>query len=210
VQKNKSRTVIGITGSFGSGKSTVAEMFKDCGARIIDADAIVHQLLRPGSAVSRRICAVFGPQVIAQDGSVERSRLASVVFKNARLVRLLNSIVHPQVKRIIKRQIQGMRGMIVVDAPLLLEAGVDSLVDYVVVVKAPLSAQIARLKKRHHYTIADIRLRIKAQMPLAEKIARADFIIDNSASRASAFKQVRAVVFQVQSRMIQGRHHTSS
>jgi len=182
-KKQNKKTVLGITGSFGSGKSAVAGIFKSRGVKIIDADKLAHACLRPGNACYKKIKAVFG--------TVERKKLAELVFNDRARLRKLNRIIHPQVIREIKAGIRRSKEKIIIlDAPLLIEAGLKNTVDKLIVVSINRKEQIKRLMMRSGLKESEVLKRLKAQMPLSAKLRMADFIIDNSGTLAEARKQV--------------------
>jgi dephospho-CoA kinase len=190
-QKRRFKVVIGITGSFGSGKSTVAGIFKKSGACVIDADSLAHECLRPGSAAYKKIISIFGKGVVCVNKTIDRRRLGEAVFDDHRLLLKLNSIIHPEVIRRIRRKIKAVKsGLVVLDAPLLIEAGLHKEVDKVVVVTANQNNQIIRLQRRCSLSRAGILKRINSQIPLKKKISIADFVIDNDGSLAQTKKQV--------------------
>jgi len=184
--------VIGLTGGIASGKSTVSAILRDLGAVIIDADLLSRDATSKGSLGLAKIAEAFGEEVLSPDGSLDRKALGQVVFRNKEALSLLNSIVHPLV---VKRTIDlledmsreavktGRKTLVVLDAPLLLEVGAETLVDEVWVVSLDLKTQVARLIEREGYTEEEALCRIRSQMPLEEKKKRADKIIDNSGSR---------------------------
>ena len=186
--------VIGITGSFGSGKTTVARMFVSLGVRVIDADRIAHRLIRPQTGVYRRIIESFGRGILARDGSIERRKLARIVFGNKKLLRKLNRIVHPAVIATIRKESAKSRtGIFILDAPLLIEAGLEKEVDVLIVVRSTRKKQIERLLKKDIYTKAEILKRINSQMALSKKMRVAGFIIDNNGSLANTRAQVKRI-----------------
>ncbi len=190
VSLNK-KIVLGITGGFGTGKSTVAGYFRRFGAKVVDADKIVHDLIKPGSSVYKKIITGFGREMLKKDRSIDRARLARLVFSDRRLLDKLNRIIHPQVIKIMKKEIASARGKIVVlDVPLLFEAGLKRLADKVVVVTASREIQLRRIFKKTSLLEKDILMRIKAQLPLSTKVRRADFVIDNNRTQNWTKKQV--------------------
>lgn len=190
VKVNK-KIVLGITGGFGTGKTTVAGYFRERGAKVIDADKIARYLVKPGSAVYKKIVAGFGRAVLKKNRTIDRLKLSQAVFPDRRLLNKLNRIVHPQVVKIMKKESNSAREKIVVlDVPLLFEAGLKPLTDKVIVVKLNRKVQLARLLKKTSLTKKEIVMRIKAQMPLSTKVRKADFVIDNSGTQNYTKKQV--------------------
>lgn len=179
---------VGLTGGIACGKSTVAKMFADLGAHIVDADAITHDLYRPGEEVYQELVKKFGPEIVKPDGELDRAKLAAAAFEGGRVAEL-NKIVHPA---IIRRQEQLMReigdrepyAVIMVEAALIFEAGVRDRFDKIIVVTCKPAQKIERLARRTNMNEADARAdverRTKAQLPDDEKMHRADFVIDNS------------------------------
>jgi dephospho-CoA kinase len=180
--------VIGLTGGIASGKSTVSEMLAGLGAAIIDADILSREVTMPGSEGLRRIREAFGDEVIAPNGNLDRRRLGRIIFHDTAARQRLNSIIHPLVIERTEQELRrvqeearksGKVAVAVVDAPLLFEAGVDSICDEVWVVAVTRKTQAERLIKREGYALDEALSRIEAQMPLAEKEKRATHIIDN-------------------------------
>ncbi|MCX5713554.1 MAG: dephospho-CoA kinase [Candidatus Omnitrophica bacterium] len=191
--KNK-KLIIGLTGSFGSGKSTVAGFFKARGAEIIDADKIARSTLTPGSSAYRKIVDIFGSRIRGSRRSIDRRKLAGIVFNDKILLRRLNSIIHPEVIRVIKKTAkETRRRIVVIDAPLLIEAGLAGWVDKLIVVAISRRIQLKRLLRKTHLDKEDISNRIKAQMPLSRKVRFADFIIDNNATVARTKEQAEKI-----------------
>lgn len=192
-RKNK-KVIIGLTGSFGSGKSSVARILVSCGARIIDADKLAHKSINPGGKSYRRVISVFGKSILKKDKTIDRRKLSGVVFNNESLLERLNKIIHPEVIRMINNEIKKAKAnFIVLDAPLLIEAGLKGIVDKLIVVKATQELQIRRIKKRSSLTREEILKRIKYQISLRVKARLADFIIDNSNSLRQTRIQVERV-----------------
>ncbi|MBU0503324.1 MAG: dephospho-CoA kinase [Candidatus Omnitrophota bacterium] len=191
VKKPNRKIVLGITGSFGSGKSTVAKMFKARGAEVVDADLIGHGLLRPGTGVYQKIIREFGREILMPEGSISRSKLSSLVFKDEEKLTKLNRIMHPEIIRIIKNKISSSRsGILILDAPLLIESGLNGFVDKMIVVKINRGEQLKRIASKAHLSGKQALRRIRAQMPLKDKIRLADFVIDNNGSISQTRKQV--------------------
>lgn len=192
---------VGLTGGVACGKSTVAKMFADLGARILDADAITHELYRPGEEVYQALVNRFGQEIVKLSGDLDRAKLASIVFDGGR-VEELNKIVHPAV---IKRQEQWMRevgekdpyAVAMVEAALIFEAGVKERFDKIIVVTCKPAQKIARFGERtgmpEALARADVERRNKAQIPDEEKARRAHYVIDNSASLDETSHQVQRI-----------------
>jgi len=194
--------IVGLTGGIGSGKSTVAAVFEEQGATVIDADAIVHELQAKGQPLVDEIAAEFGPQVLAPDGSLDRDVLGGIVFRDPEARQRLNRLVHPKVGAEFARRLQAARKahapLIVLDIPLLFESrkagtgGASAMsFDATILVWVPRETQIARQLAREDYDRAEAERRIAAQMPLDDKRPLADHVIDNSGSREETQRQVR-------------------
>ncbi|MBI5144767.1 MAG: dephospho-CoA kinase [Candidatus Omnitrophica bacterium] len=195
--KADKKIVLGITGSFGSGKTTVAKIFSSFGAKVIDADRIVHKLIRPKSKIYQKIVASFGKDILEERNGINRKVLARIVFNHKRLLKKLNRIIHPEVIRILKDEIRKSTAKIIVlDAPLLIEAGLVGLVDKLIVVKINRKTQINRLARKG-FSKQDVLRRIKAQLPLADKVRWADFVIDNSGRLKETKKEVEKILKEV-------------
>ncbi|MBI4354397.1 MAG: dephospho-CoA kinase [Candidatus Omnitrophica bacterium] len=187
--------VVGITGSVGTGKSTVAKMLKECGAEVIDADHLAHEAIQPRQPAWRCIIKTFGRTILKADGSIDRLALGQRVFRDAKARRRLERIIHPDVIRRTKARLsqwrrQGRVRVAVLDVPLLVEAGMHKLVDRLVVVTAPAAIQRQRLKARG-WSEPEIRRRIAAQWKLSAKVALADVVIDNAAGLLETQRQVK-------------------
>ena len=188
--------LIGLTGGVATGKSTVAAMFKRCGATVIDADALAHAAVQPGKPAWRQIVRRFGRSILHADHTLNRQALGQIVFGNRAKRRLLESIIHPRVAR---EQIRLTReaerkdpcAVVVYDVPLLFEAGIDTRVDTVVVVAADQRTQIARLKKRNGLTRSQALCRIRSQMRTVEKVRLADHILDGTKERPRLKRDVK-------------------
>jgi len=188
------KIVLGLTGSFGSGKTTVAGIFRSYGAKVIDADRIAHSVIRPGTGVYRAIANAFGRGIFKKNKSVNRKKLAAIVFNDLGSLKRLNKAVHPEVIRIIKKKISLIpSGIIVLDAPLLIEKGLEKIADKLIVVDITGQKQIERLQKKIGADKPDILKRIKAQIPLRDKVRLADFVIDNSGSKKGTRRQVQKI-----------------
>jgi dephospho-CoA kinase len=187
--------LVGLTGGVATGKSTVAKMFKQCGAAVINADLLARQVVEPGKPAWRAIVKLFGKPVLNQDRSLDRQALGSIVFHNPKKRRQLECIIHPRVAREqAKLTRQAARkdpdAVVIYDVPLLFEAGINKRVDCTIVVTADRETQIARLKKRNGLSRAEAIRRIRSQMPLAKKIQQADHVLNGTLPRPSLRRQV--------------------
>lgn len=189
--------VMGITGSLGAGKSTVAAMFGELGAKVLDADKIAHQQMRSGTACFRAILNALGKDILTA-GKIDRKKVAACVFRDCKQLRKLERIVHPAVRRVILAKVKQYKRnrpkiVVVIDVPLLFESKLNSHVDLAVVVKASRAKQITRATKMLGITKAEAVRRLKVQMPLRKKIRLADMIIDNNATLKHTQKQVKQI-----------------
>ena len=180
--------LIGLTGGIASGKSTVSALLREQGAFIIDTDEIAHQVVEPGQSAYLDIIAAFGDEIVATDGTIDRLKLGKIVFQNTKFRVLLEEITHPPIEEQVNQLIQLARSkscsVVILDIPLLFESGWDKRVDEVWVVAVDEITQLQRLIKRNNFSEQEAVARIKAQLPLAEKIRRADQVIDNSGDLA--------------------------
>lgn len=193
-RKSDKMIVLGITGSFGSGKTTVAKMFKKFAAKVLDADEIAHWVMRTGSPAYKKILALLGKDVLAKDKSINRRKLGRLVFKDRILLGRLNRIIHPEVIRIMQDETKKAgRGLVVWDVPLLFEARMQGRVDKIIVVRANHRVQVKRLMQNRYFKRGDILRRIKSQIPLKDKVRQADFVIDNSTTRLNTKRQVEEI-----------------
>lgn len=188
--------IIGLTGSFGSGKSTVAAMFAKYGYRVIDADKVTGALLAPGGKAEKKVAKLFGHAILNTSNEIDRKVLANIVFQDPRELKKLTDILYPIGLKEVKKQILQARqeAIVVLDVPLLFESGWDSLADVTIAVKSSQDTQIQRLIKRTGLSKADIIRRMKCQLPARDKLNRADMIIDNRGTLAQTNAQVRAIV----------------
>jgi dephospho-CoA kinase len=193
--------IIGLTGSLGTGKSTVAAMFARRGSKIIDADGIVRDLLAPGKKCIKKVAKIF-PGVILKKVKINRSELAKIVFNHPRELQKLTDILYPEALKVVKSLISRYKHefFVVLDVPLLFESGWDKITDTTIVVKAKRAQQIQRAQKRLGITRSDVTRRLKNQMPLKEKCDMADIIIDNSHDLIQTRKQVDAIINRLEKR----------
>lgn len=188
-----------LTGGIGSGKSTVATLFVERGAFLVDADAISRSLMEPGEAVLARTVAEFGEHLLDEDGRLNRPALARIVFSDEQARLRLNSIVHPAIRERAAQLVEqaqsdpGFSGIILEDIPLLVESGDPSAFDGVVVVRTPLATRLQRLVSSRGMSEEDARARIAAQATDEQREAVATWVIDNGGSLDETTEQVRAV-----------------
>ena len=178
--------VIGLTGGIGSGKSTVAQFLAELGAVILNADEVGHEALKPDTEIWREVVTAFGRQIVTLDGNIDRKKLGKIVFGNAEALSRLNQIMHPQMYALVKAQLeeyrrQGTR-VVVLEAPLLLEAGWASLVDEVWVTTASETTVLKRLEERSGMSQAESLTRIRSQMASEERVKYADVVINTDCS----------------------------
>ena len=187
------RQVIGLTGGISSGKSTVLQIFKTFGAFILDADHIVHQLLKTDKRVQNKIRKAFGSGVFTAAGSLNRKKLAPLVFSSSVKRKKLESLLHPLVWQEMKQTLLRKKGEAVVcDIPLLMEKGWAPRFDSLVVVSASDALREKRAGKKG-LSRTDFKQRVKAQMPLAEKRKKADFVIHNYGTRSHTKSQSQKI-----------------
>lgn len=175
--------VIGLTGGIASGKSTASAYLRELGAVIVDADAISRASTRRGGAAFEAVCAAFG-NILGADGEIDRRKLGGIVFADEDARRKLNSIVHPAVMAESRTQIENARAsgvkMCILDVPLLFETGMEKLCDETWLIYVPREEQIRRMAERDGLDAVAAAARIDSQMPLEEKLKRADVAIDSS------------------------------
>jgi len=173
--------IIGLTGGIATGKSTVKQMLQKRGYEVIDADAVVHELQAIGSPLLAEIVNEFGTTVLHDDGSLNRGELGKMIFANAKARAKLNKIMHPAVRASFEKRIQNSKAdVLFLDVPLLFEAGFDNMTDINLVISALEDVQLKRLMLRNGLSETEAQARIQSQMTMEEKIARADFVINNS------------------------------
>lgn len=189
---------VGLTGGIASGKSTVARIFRELGAQVLDADRIARELVPTGSALLSRISRAFGAEVLRPDGSLNRQALGAIVFADMAKRRVLEGILHPLILDEIDRRIATLeksdpRGVAIVEATLIYELGREAEFDAIVVVWAQQEQQRRRLMQRDNLSAEQADRRIEAQLPLEEKRRRAWFVVDNSQDQDACRKDAERV-----------------
>ncbi len=197
--------LIGLTGGIASGKSLVAVMLRSLGVTVLSADEVARDVVAPGSEAFQEIVQTFGPEMVRPDGTLDRKRLGDLIFRDASARARLNAIMHPRIHRILKAQVDRLRAttapaVVIVEIPLLLDtASRDYLsFDGVIVVSVDKETQVARLRSREGLSKEAAEKRLQAQRPLAEKVAEADWVIDNSGSPERTRTQVESLWNQLQ------------
>jgi len=179
--------LLGLTGGIATGKSTFAEALRARGVPVVDADALARAAVAPGAPALAEIARTFGPGVLTPDGGLDRKKMAAIVFSDPDARRRLEAITHPAVRRAMADETARLAAaghdLAFYDTPLLFEVGLDAAVDAVVVVWAPPAVQRARLASRDGLGPAEADARLAAQLPVDEKAARADFVVENVGAR---------------------------
>ncbi|MBP6965264.1 MAG: dephospho-CoA kinase [Armatimonadetes bacterium] len=193
---------MGLTGGVASGKSTVAHMLEAMGATWISADEIVHALLAPGTETSSQVAREFGSEVLSPSGGVDRGKLGTIVFSDVEKRRRLEAILHPIVMKEISSSIERFRdcgsGVLVVEVPLLVEIGAARMFDKILVVSAEQESQISRLHKRCNLNRDEAELRLKAQLPMKDKMQFADWVISTEGTLADTRTRVERLWCDIQ------------
>jgi dephospho-CoA kinase len=187
--------ILGITGNIACGKTAVGQMLLALGAeRYIDADALVHRLYEKDQPVALRVTELFGPDVMAADGSVDRQALGAVVFHDAEAMKRLEQIVHPSVGEALQKELVQVSpdGIVVIDAVKLLEGGAGALCQSKWLVICSEEQELERLIARNHLSTEEARARVQAQPSLSSRFALVDEIIDNSGTLEETRRQVSA------------------
>ena len=189
---------VGLTGSIAVGKSFVADTLAQLGCRVLDADSTAREVVAQGTEGLRRVAEAFGAQVLQADGSLDRARLAEIVFADEERRKLLNSILHPliiaaQDEWLREREREDPSGVAVIDAALMIETGSYRRFDKLIVVHCDPGVQLERLMRRNNLTREEAERRVAAQMPQGEKMRHADFLIDTSGSREETRRRVEAI-----------------
>ncbi|HKE54800.1 MAG TPA: dephospho-CoA kinase [Actinomycetota bacterium] len=195
--------LVGLTGGIGSGKSTVARMLEKRGAVVFDADVLAREVVEPGTPGHAEVIERFGANVLAPGGELDREALASIVFADPAARRDLEAIVHPEVRRLFAdgaEEYEGTDRIVVLSAPLLVETGMHTAFEVLIVVSATPQTQVERLMRDRGMSEAAVRARIAAQAPLETKSEVADFLLDNEGSTEALERQVDRVWDDLQAR----------
>jgi dephospho-CoA kinase len=189
--------LVGLTGGLATGKSTVSDVLRALGCVVLDADVLAREVVEPGQPALAAVAREFGPEVLGPDGRLDRKRLGALVFADPERRKRLEALTHPAIReryiaRLAELEAQGFEGIVVWDAPVMIEAGGYGHVDRLVVVVTDEATQRARARSRDGDP-ADAERKIASQMPLAEKARLADHVIDNSGDRAATEARTREV-----------------
>lgn len=190
--------VIGLTGGIASGKSTVSQMIKEKGIRVVDADIIAKEAVSKGSAALHQIVQTFGEEVLLPNGELNRQQLGAIIFSDEEKRKKLNAIVHPEVrKEMLEQRDEGVSNnetFVVLDIPLLFESKLEGLVDRIIVVYTTPELQLSRLMIRNDLSEEEALNRIHSQQPLEEKCQKADRVIENTKDLAFMRKQLENIL----------------
>ncbi|MCM3116667.1 dephospho-CoA kinase [Neobacillus sp. MER 74] len=190
--------VIGLTGGIASGKSTVSNFFKEMNITVVDADIEARLAVMKGEAAYFKIIAEFGEDILLADGEIDRPKLGSIIFHQVKKRQLLNDIVHPEVRRRMKDQVETAKKngeeVVVLDIPLLFESKLTYMVDKTLLVFVDNETQLKRLMARNNLSVMDAEARIHSQMPLSDKLRLADAVINNNGSVEDTKKQLLEIL----------------
>ncbi len=204
---SKAPVIVGLTGGIASGKSTVSRMLRDLDVHVIDADVVAREVVAPGSPGLAEIREAFGPDVFDADGALDRAALGARVFSDPEARATLNAITHPRIGQLMwsKAEAAGEQGhtWVVYDAALIVENGIHHILDSTIVVACPREMQIARVMARDDLSEEDATARVDSQLPLADKIAVADYVVHNDATLEQTRARVEALHAELSGRVDQ-------
>lgn len=190
--------IIGLTGSIATGKSTITQMFIDLGIKVIDADKIAREVVEKGKPAYEQIVVTFGTDILHEDQTIDRKALGDIVFNDAEKRKTLNNIIHPEIRKEMLRQrdtyVEAEEKCVVLDIPLLFESKLTHFVDKIIVVSTDESVQLTRLMERDQSTKESAEQRIQSQIPIAEKIKKADAVIDNNGTVEESYQQLENIL----------------
>ncbi len=191
--------IIGLTGNIACGKSVVADMLKGLGASTIDADRIARCVVEPEKPGWKDIVAEFGRGILNPDGAIDRKKLGEIIFNNEAKRKALNSVIHPKIKEGIlinlKKHENAKTSVVIIEAALIIEneGWLNTLVNGLIVVISDDEVQLKRLMERSGFSKEEALARVSSQMPTSQKVARADYVIDNSGSLDETMRQVKSI-----------------
>ena len=191
--------VVGITGSIGTGKSTVAKKIVDLGYNVVDCDKIGHTMLNKNRLGYKRVLTEFGSDILDDFGHIDRKKLGSLVFSDEKRREKLNQILHPLIKEQVRKEINKSSDEIVfIECPLLFETDFSELCDYTIVVYVDSNTQILRVMQRDKVDFPTALKKINAQMPLDKKVSLANFVIDNCHRESDLDWQIKQILFRLE------------
>lgn len=195
--------VIGLTGGIGSGKTTVTDYLMSRGFHVLDADKIAREIVLPGSEMLIQLTAVFGRGILMEDGSLDRKKLAAIVFSDADKKKTMDGLMHTRILELIHERIlqfreEGKKKVIFIDAPLLFETGLDNSVSEIWVIDVDDETRIKRVMERDGLNREDIEKRISSQMTREEKKRRADVILDNTGHQEALYEQIEQLLKKIE------------
>lgn len=197
--------IIGLTGSIASGKSTVSQMLKELGYPVVDADLVARQVVEPQTETLQKIEEAFGPQVIREDGSMDREKVGSIIFHDPASRKKLNDIIHPAIRAEMLKQRQAHMDAgcktVIMDIPLLFESKLQHMVDKILVVSVSEQEQLKRLVERNQFTEQEARARIASQLPMSVKEAGADEVLDNNGTIEETKRQLLRILERWQTQL---------
>jgi dephospho-CoA kinase len=196
---------VGLTGGIACGKSTVARMFVQLGAHLIDFDKLAHEVQKPGRSAWKDITTHFGRDILSQNNTIDRTRLAQIVFADKKELKALNNIVHPYVFKLWQKRLNAIKkkdehAIVLSDVPLLFEGKTQNLFDLTILVLIPPEEQICRLMTRNNMSSKEALVRLRNQMPIEDKVELADIVIDNKGNVVQTETKVAQVWRQLQKR----------
>ncbi|MDY6932467.1 MAG: dephospho-CoA kinase [Halobacteriota archaeon] len=195
---------VGLTGGIATGKSLVSKFFKELGAYIIDYDQVSREIVEPDQNAWKRIVEYFGDDILKSDRSIDREKLGKIVFDDPEKRKELEAITHPEIFIEVRRRVSDIKkadsdALIIQDIPLLFEAKLEKTVDKIIVVRTSAAIQKKRLMDRDGFSESDAEKRLKAQMPLDEKVKLADFVISNDDTVSETKKAVKDLFLALKS-----------
>ncbi|WP_126425556.1 dephospho-CoA kinase [Brevibacillus marinus] len=197
--------ILGLTGGIACGKSTVSGMLRERGITVIDADQIARQVVEPGMPAYEAIVRHFGTDILLPDRSINRKKLGSIVFSDESERQVLNALVHPEVRKVMREQAEAAERagekIVFMDIPLLFESKLQHMVDKIVVVYVPAEIQLQRLMERDELDLEQATKRLRAQLPIEWKKEQADYLIDNQGTREETEQQVERLLLTLRTEL---------
>ncbi|MEC2077649.1 dephospho-CoA kinase [Metabacillus fastidiosus] len=190
--------IVGLTGGIASGKSTVSNMFKEKNITVVDADQIARDVVEIGEPAYKAIVQHFGKEILNNDETINRAKLGSIIFQNEEERKILNNIVHPEVRKEMMRQTEiakeNKEEIVVLDIPLLYESNLTHLVHKTLLVYVDENVQVKRLMERNNYTYEEAKMRMEAQLSLKDKLKLADNVINNNGTIGETEEQLNELI----------------